>query len=166
MITARYTWDLPTLRPGLALYLKSHWTIKVLLVASLAFLVFGLWLGFTSRSGWIDIVPIFSFAAVLFFIPLLLRWKFSRAVRRSPFYGNEMNWTFDPEHLSLASDGLNTTLAWKKLVSATLSSQGILLYLSKQSFYWLPLSAFSSPADFQALQDLITQTGIPVKKVA
>jgi hypothetical protein len=160
MITARYTWDIPTLRTGFAVHRKTQRATKLILLIAIVFICWGAYDAITSEH-WISGVPLLFFGSLLLCgsRPLAL-WQFSRAVRRSPSFGSEMTYTFDPEQIVNSGEGHHSTFTWKKLYSATVTDEGVLLYTNKNLFHWIPVTAFSSPSDIATVQTYLLQNGV------
>jgi hypothetical protein len=87
-------------------------------------------------------------------------WQFSRAVRRSPSFGSEMTYTFDPQQIVNSGGGHHATFTWKKLYSATVAPDGILLYTNKNLFHWIPVTAFASPSDIATVQVYLNENSV------
>src|SRR5438477_1627129 len=99
MITARYTWDMETLRKGFAVHRKTQRAAKLIPLMALAFVAWGAYDSYTSEQ-WVVGLPLIAVGFLLLFgsRPLAM-WQFGRSVRRSPSYGSAMTYTFDPEQI-------------------------------------------------------------------
>jgi len=71
-----------------------------------------------------------------------------------------MTYTFDPEQIVNSGEGHHSTFACKKLYSATVTDEGVLLYTNKNLFHWIPVKAFASPADIATVQAYLQQNGV------
>ena len=111
-------------------------------------------------------MPLFAFGIVF---PLAIRpaiyWQFRRNIKRSPSYGCEMTYTFEPGQVTISGDGFHSTFIWNRLYSATVSPKGILLYPQKIVFHWVPASAFASPGDIDTVNSYLQQNGVKTKVV-
>jgi YcxB-like protein len=165
MVTARYTWDMETLRKGFAVHRKTQRAAKLIPLMALAFVAWGAYDSYTSEK-WIVGLPLIAVGFLLLFgsRPLAM-WQFGRSVRRSPSYGSAMTYTFDPEQIVNSGEGHHATFTWKKLYSATVTRDGILLYTNKNLFHWIPVSAFESPSDIHTVQSYLTQNGVRTQNV-
>src|SRR4051794_20518657 len=152
MVTARYIWDFDTLRKGFLLHRKSQRAAKFILLVAVVFVCWGAYDAIASER-WVGGAPLILCGLLLLFgsRPLAL-WQFRRAVLRSPSYGSEMTYTFDPEQIVNSGEGHHSTFTWKKLYSATVSDDGVLLYTNKNLFHWVPATAFASPSDIATVQ--------------
>jgi hypothetical protein len=160
MITARYTWDIGTLRKGFAIHRKTLRAIKLVPIIALFFICWGAYDAITSKQ-WIDgAVPLFFGSLLLFGARPLAFWQFQRAMRRSPSYGSEMTYTFSPEQIENFGEGHHSTFTWKKLYCATVTDDGILLYTQKTLFRWIPATAFNSPSDIATVRTYLEQNGV------
>jgi YcxB-like protein len=158
MITARYTWEIQTLQKALRLHRRTRWQTRLVPVVAITFVGLGVYLAVTAGRSWIDGLPPILFGVLLLLLggPLVY-WQFRRSARRSPSYGCEMTWTFDPQQIGIAGEGFNSTFTWKKLYSASISPAGLLLYPQKNLFHWIPRSAFQSQEDFAAVTSLVRE---------
>src|SRR5438105_3069591 len=121
MFTARYTWNTDTLRKGFAIHRKTQRAAKLIPLLAIAFIGWGVYGSYTS-GRWMTGLPLVVLGLLLLFGsgPLAM-WQFSRAVRRSPSYGGEMTYTFDPQQIVNTGEGHQATFIWKKLYSATVA---------------------------------------------
>src|ERR1700680_3310447 len=160
MVTARYTWNTDPLRRGFAIHRKTQRAAKLIPLIAIAFVVWGAYSSYTS-GDWVGGLPLVVLGLLLLFgsRPLAM-WQFSRAIRRSPSYGAEMTYTFDPQQIVNSGEGHHATFTWKKLYSATVSSDGVLLYTNKNLFHWIPVTAFASPSDMATVQTYLQQNGV------
>ncbi len=160
MITARYTWDIDTLREGFAVHRKLQRVTKLILLSGILFVCWGGYDAITSEH-WITGLPFLVLGAFLLFgsRPLAF-WQFSRAVRRSPSFQSEMTYSFDPEQIINSGEGHHATFTWKKLYSAAFTKEGVLLYTNKNLFHWIPVTAFTSPADIVTVHTYLEQNGV------
>jgi hypothetical protein len=160
MVTARYTWNTDTLRKGFAIHRKTQRAAKLIPLLAIAFVAWGAY-GAMKSHDWLSGLPLVVLGSLLLFgsRPLAM-WQFGRAVRRSPSYGGEMTYTFDPQQIVNSGEGHHATFTWKKLYSATVSNQGILLYTNKNLFHWIPVTAFAFPSDMATVQSYLQQNGV------
>jgi hypothetical protein len=163
MVTARYTWDTPTLRRGFALHRRTQRATKLVLLVAVGFTCWGAYDAVTAEH-WISGVPLLIFGLLLLFgsRPIAF-WQFGRAVRRSPSFGSEMTYTFDAEQIVSSGEGHHATFTWKTLYSATVADEGILLYANKNLFHWIPVTAFASPSDITTVQSYLQQNGVATR---
>jgi YcxB-like protein len=160
MVTARYTWDVDTPRKGFAIHRKTQRATKLIPLIAAAFIVWGTYSAVTSED-WTGNLPLVG-AGLLFLIgsrPLAM-WKFGRAVRRSPSFGSDITFTFDPQQITNSGEGHHATFTWKKLYSATVSRDGILLYTNKNLFHWIPATAFPTPSDVATVRSYLHENGV------
>jgi hypothetical protein len=164
MITARYKWDTDTLQRGFAIHRRTLTISKIAPIGGAAFLLAALYYVLAQPHSWIEGLPFIVFGVFLIFLsrPLAF-WQFRRAVRRSPSYGSEMTYTFDPEQITNSGEGHHATFTWKKLYSATVTPEGILLYTNKNLFHWIPLSAFTSSSDMATVQTYLRNNLVRTK---
>ena len=163
MITARYTWDIRTLRKGFAIHRKTQRATKLILLIAIIFIFWGAYDAITSEHWITGMPPLFFGCLLLFGSRPLAFWQFSRAVRRSPSFRSEMTYTFDPEQIVNSGEGHHSTFTWKKLYSATVSDEGVLLYTNKNLFHWIPAAAFASPSDITTVRSYLEQNGIRIR---
>jgi hypothetical protein len=163
MITARYTWDIPTLRRGFAVHRRTQRATKLVLLIGIVFMGWGVYDALTSEH-WISGMPLLIFGSLLLFAmrPIAF-WQFGRSVRRSPSFGSEITYTFDPEQITNSGEGHHAIFTWKKLYSATVTNEGILLYTNKNLFHWIPVTAFTSPSDVTTLQGYLQQNNVATR---
>jgi hypothetical protein len=160
MVTARYIWNTDTLGRGFAVHRKTQRATKLIPLLGFVFLVWGAYDAFTSEH-WISGAPLIVFGFLLLFgLRPLAMWQFRRAVSRSPSYGGEMTYTFDQEQIVNSGEGHHATFTWKKLYSATVTRDGILLYTNKNLFHWIPVTAFESPDDMATVQTYLLENGV------
>ena len=164
MVTARYTWDTDTLGKGFAVHRRTQRVAKFIPLIAFVFLAWGAYDALTSEHG-VSGAPLIVFGLLLLFglRPLAMR-QFSRAVRRSPSYGGEMTYMFDPQQIVNSGEGHHATFTWKKLYSATVTRDGILLYTNKNLFHWIPVTAFESPDDMATVQTYLQQNGVRTQR--
>jgi hypothetical protein len=160
MVTARYTWNIDSLRKGFAIHRRSQRAAKFIPLIAIAFAAWGAYESVTSGQ-WVSGLPLIVLGLLLLFgsRPLAM-WQFSRAVRRSPSFGSEMTYTFDPQQIVNSGEGHHATFTWKKLYSATVTRDGILLYTNKNLFHWIPVTAFASPSDMATVQSYLQDNGV------
>jgi hypothetical protein len=160
MVTARYIWNTDTLRKGFAIHRKTQHAAKLIPLIAMAFVAWGAYESYTS-GHWATGLPTVVVGLLLLFgsRPLAM-WQFSRAVRRSPSYSGEMTYTFDPQEIMNSSEGHHATFTWKKLYSATVTRDGILLYTNKNFFHWIPAAAFESPSGMTTVQTYLQENGV------
>src|SRR4030088_2435609 len=115
MINARYKWEIGTLTKGFAIHRKSLPATKYVPIIAIIFICWGAYDAVTS-DHWISGAPLLFLGTLLLFgtRPLAF-WQFRRAVRRSPSYGSDMTYTFDPDQIVISGEGHHTTFTWKKL---------------------------------------------------
>ena len=160
MITARFRWNVENLRKGFAIHCKTLRMTKLILVMAVVLIGWGAYEAFTSER-WVEGLPLVIFGTVLFLgaRPLAF-WQFRRAARRAPSYDSEITYTFDPQQIVVAGEGHHSTFTWKKLYSATISNDGILLYPQKTLFHWVPVTAFATPSDLASVRGFLEQNGV------
>jgi len=163
MITARYTWNTDSLQKGFAVHRRTQRVTKLFPIIGIPSLAWGVYEAFTSEQ-WVTGLPFILFAFILLFAagPLLTR-QFVRAVRRSPSYGNEITYKFDPEQVVISGEGHHAAFTWKRLYAATVTRDGILLYSNKNLFHWVPVTAFESGSDFALVPTYLQQSNVPTK---
>lgn len=163
MITARYTWNTETLAKGFAIHRKAQWAAKVAPLSAVAFIAWDGYASYTSGQ-WVTGLPLIVVGFLLLFgsRPLAM-WQFRRAVRRSRSYGGEMTYTFDSQQIVNSGEGHHATFTWKKLYSATVTREGVLLYTNKNLFHWIPVSAFESPSDLTTVQSYLEENNVPTR---
>jgi hypothetical protein len=160
MVTARYTWSIDALRKGFAVHRKTQRAAKLVPLLAIAFVAWGAY-GSYSSGHWVSGLPLVVLGLLLLFgSPPVAMWQFTRAVRRSPSYGAEMTYTFDTQQIVNAGEGYHSTFTWKKLYSATVTRDGILLYTNKNLFHWIPVTAFASPSDMATVQGYLQENGV------
>ena len=161
MITARYTWEIGTVRKGFAIHRRTLRVTKLVPPVAIFVIGWGAYEAITAVRSWTEGLPLLFFGALLLFgaRPLAF-WQFRRAVRRSPSYGSEMTYTFDPEQIVISGEGHHSTFTWNKLYSATVSDDGVLLYTQKNLFHWVPATAFASPSDIATVRSYLEQNGV------
>lgn len=163
MVTARYTWDTPTLRKGFALHRRTQRATKLVLLVAIGLIGWGVYDALTAKH-WISAVPPLLFGLFLLFgSGPIASWQFDRAARRSPSFGSEMTYTFDPEQVVNSGEGHHAIFTWKTLYSATVTEEGILLYPNKNLFHWIPVTAFASPSDIAIVRSYLQQNGVPTR---
>jgi pimeloyl-ACP methyl ester carboxylesterase len=94
------------------------------------------------------------FAAILpaVFIVLLLlgpRLDYAllkRNLRKSPFYGGEVHFSFSEKEVAVATPKSQGTLAWSAFTAAKRSSDGFLLFSGPSLYHWLPDSSLVAGA--------------------
>lgn len=160
MVSARYTWNIDALRKGFAIHRKTQRAAKLIPLIAIAFFGWGAYDSYTS-DRWVTGLPLIVVGLLLLFgsRPLAM-WQFSRAVRRSPSFGSQMTYTFDPQQIVNSGEGHHATFTWKKLYSATVTRDGILLYTNKNLFHWIPATAFTSPSDIATIQSYLQQNDV------
>jgi YcxB-like protein len=160
MITARYTWNIDSLRKGFAIHRRTQRATKFIPLVAIAFVAWGAY-GSVTSGHWVSGLPLIILGLLLLFgsRPLAM-WQFSRAVRRSPSFESEMTYTFDSQQIVNSGEGHHATFTWKKLYSATVTRDGILLYTNKNLFHWIPVTAFASPSDMATVQSYLQDNGV------
>ena len=165
MVTARFTWDIDTLRKGVAVHIKTQRAAKLIPLMAVVFLAWGAYSSYTT-GHWVAGLPLIVLGLLLLFgYRPLVTWQFSRAVRRSPSYGSQMTYTFDPQQIVNSGEGHHAAFTWKKLYSATVTGDGILLYTNKNLFHWIPVAAFESPSDIATVQNYLQENGVRTQNV-
>jgi hypothetical protein len=165
MITARYTWQIETVCKGFEIHRKTLRATKLIPIMAILFIGWGGYEAITS-GHWIAGFPLLLFGTLLLFgAGPLSSWQFRRAVRRSPSYGSEMTYIFDPAQITISGEGHHSTFTWKKLYSATVSPAGVLLYTQKTLFHWIPAAAFTSPSDIATVRSYLEQNGVRTRDI-
>jgi hypothetical protein len=162
MITARYRWEIETLRKAFAIHYKTLWAAKLAVIIGILSLFAGGYKAVTSEHG-IESLPLILFGALSLSARSFAFWQFRRAVRRSSNYGSEMTYMFAPEQVIISGEGHHSTFTWNKLHSATESREGILLYTLKTVFHWIPVTAFPSPSDLATVHSYLEQNGVRIR---
>jgi hypothetical protein len=161
-ITASYllTTDamLPALRWHQQKLLRVLWwpVLGVIMV----FILVGLFQdGFQTKDAIMTVVAIPLVLAGLwlwfFLMKNFLRSSQSRNIKSAPTYGKMMHWTVTNEALKCNLDNASSTLPWSQVYKSVETPDGVLIYLQKMLFNWLPKTAFTSEADYTRLLELL-----------
>jgi hypothetical protein len=94
------------------------------------------------------------FGILCLLISPVTKWNYRRVIKSHMLIGKEMTWTFDETYLVGAADnGFEVKMTWASMQSVLLTPQGILVYPQKNTFHWIPASAFSDTNVYhQAIQ--------------
>ncbi len=96
-------------------------------------------------------------------IPWLIYWRHLKNGRRLPSYNQPIVWKISEEGFEIDDATSKTFIAWNGLIKIIVRQDGILLYPQKAMLYWVPLTAFASPAEFDAATRLIPANRIAKK---
>ena len=112
----------------------------------------------------VSVIVAVAIIAVPFTIGSIVEWFLQRKIiRQMPVYGQTVSWELDETGIKAKGDGFFQERTWALCFSATLTKDGILLYLQKNLlFYWWPVECFPTEDDFRAAAALVLAN---VKKV-
>jgi hypothetical protein len=80
---------------------------------------------------------------------------------KSPFFGETHQWQFTPTGIKIKAPGKMSKLAWSQLTDFYAPTDGLLLYTSPATFFWLPKDGFASGDEFHQTLDLIRHQASP-----
>ncbi len=167
MVTARFIWNEANLRKGCAVHWKTLdkvWLTPYLGVIFIAASIYGAL--YTHPDEWAD--SLYGiFLGILFFTlrPLTL-WQLGRTLRRSPYFGTEMTYTFAPDQVVNFGEKHYSAFAWRRLESVVVTRDGLLLSINKNLFHWIPAIAFESPSDMKTVEGYLKEKRIRTEIVS
>lgn len=80
--------------------------------------------------------------------PLIWKMLHARRLRQLPGYGETVNYTFNPEEISICGENKKASITWPDLYEVVPNKKGLLLYHAKKSYTWIPREAFASAEDY------------------
>ncbi|MFH1228282.1 MAG: YcxB family protein, partial [Planctomycetota bacterium] len=107
------------------------------------------------RSITIDFVAGIIFFSIPFLYHIFISWLIKINIRKMPVLNKKATWLFDDKGISGKGEGFESSTAWQFIYSATISKEGLLIYPQENLFYWIPLSGFQTPEEFEAAQKII-----------
>lgn len=126
----------------------------VCLMISSCFLIY-------SREIVMGIIPIL-FVMVAVTAMAYEPWSIKRALRKSPFKGDEIDVSFTDNSFDLRSSLAITSLKWGIFTKVVRFEDGLLLFQSPHVFFWIPYSGLRTGSS-QQLEELVRKH-IPVNK--
>lgn len=85
--------------------------------------------------------------------PLIWKVMHGRNLRKLPGYGQTVLYTFTPEGCSIHGEDRTGEVSWGDLLECVTTKQGLLLYHSKKSYTWVPLTSFDNAEDMGVVSD-------------
>lgn len=165
MVTAHFTWNLENLRKGCAMHWKTLDKVWLTPYLGIIFLAAGIYGAFIHPGEWKELLWGVLLGLLFLSLRRLTLWQLERVIRRSPHYGTEMTYTFDPHKIANFGDKHYTFFGWKQLASATITHDGILLCVNKNLFHWIPVTAFESPSDMKTVEGYLKENEIRTRIV-
>lgn len=87
--------------------------------------------------------PLFVTAGSIGFLrPMIWQMWHERNVRKNPNYGSEIQYTFDHTGIKVSGEKGEYSLPWEKLYEYVIRSKGLLIYIDKKRFLWVPKKVF------------------------
>jgi hypothetical protein len=103
------------------------------------------------------VIPCAASGTVFLVGPLVAGWRIRRTVRKSPDLDTKVTWVFSEQGISMKGTAAEVARDWDRIYDAVIHSDGLLLYLEKDQFMWLPRSAFGSESEFEESGALIEE---------
>ena len=95
-------------------------------------------------------------AATFLLIPFFVLWLSRRKLAAIPIIDKPVTWWVDEKGISARGEGFEFSASWSTAYSALVTPKGILIYPQKNMFYWLPATAFASPAEWERARSFVT----------
>ena len=92
-------------------------------------------------------------------VPRLANWWSARALRSTPLYGRDVEWTVDADGVVLSSNGLDSPMPWSSFSQVVDTEDGMLL-LRRGTFYWLPSDHFVEADGHRVSSELAELSGV------
>ncbi len=160
-IRATSYFDAPTLKLGSAMHMRyRHPVFVVIRYCYLALIPIGiaLILAGDPQFGILCILV----GPILFLRKVFWQYRLIAGSKTSPQAGQALNWSFSDFGVSQKSEVHEKDFSWKDFDDRYLSPKGILFYLSKDQYFILPRSAFSTQEDFEKVSRLCeTKIALP-----
>ena len=119
-------------------------------------------MGFTIAFAFSEVPPpgtirgLFLILGATFLLsPFLGLWLSRRKLAAIPIIDKPMTWWVDDKGISARGEGFEFSATWATAYSALVTPKGILVYPQKTVFYWLPTTAFASPAEWERARDIV-----------
>lgn len=78
----------------------------------------------------------------------------SDQIRRMPECGELSSWTITEDGYEVKTLDINHPISWANVVETVSTPDGVLIYVQKDLFEWLPKAAFANEADYSRLLTL------------
>ena len=166
-VTASFTWDADDFMRGVR-YHRKQWSERIVRYLALWFAViaasalFLLWRtgGFDDSALWFVILLVGGLAGFL-----LPNWLTRRNLVRGPNQGRETKITIGPRSVRSELTGLSDNeWSWEAIVRAVCTPDGLMLYLSRGAFLWVPDHGFASASEMDRACEVAAQSGTPVRR--
>ncbi|MDB9741691.1 YcxB family protein [Akkermansiaceae bacterium] len=79
--------------------------------------------------------------SLAFLRPIIWQMWHERIARKNPAWGSKLHFTFNDEGVSLSGNQGSFTFPWADLFEVYLAKKGILIYLNRKKYLWIPYSA-------------------------
>ncbi|MFK7910098.1 MAG: YcxB family protein [Akkermansiaceae bacterium] len=88
--------------------------------------------------------------------PLIWKIMHARNLRKLPGYGQTVIYTFTPECMSIHGEDREGEVKWIDLLECITNKKGLLLYHSKKSYTWVPVTSFDNPDEMKQVSEWAT----------
>lgn len=161
-ITASYVLTTDAMLPALRWHQRNLFRI----VGGVMFGVIAVFmLGALFREGFQTQQVIMAAVALLLTLPAIWLWFFimkrflrmaqAQNIRSMPGYGQRMHWTATDDALKSSLENATSSIPWSQVFKSVETPDGILIYLQKMLFNWLPKTAFTTESDYTRFLGLV-----------
>ena len=156
MITFKSRFDKKYLSDGL----KAHFKIKLKLIKYLPLVGIGYFVLFIAISlignktislSTLDVVMIV--ACIMF--PYLYYYLNTINFKNNSLYGKELNWEVSSEFIRGSNESLEFKVRWRDIREVYKLGNGIIIYPSKNNYYWFPKSDFENENLFSEIMEYV-----------
>ena len=92
-------------------------------------------------------------------VPRFANWWSARALRSTPMYGRDVEWTVAADGVVLSSEGLDSPMPWSSFSQVVDTDEGLLL-VRPGTFYWLPTDRFVETDGHRLSSELAELSGV------
>jgi hypothetical protein len=134
---------------------KTPWQAYLFPAAGLCFVCFSVWILMQDGLRKASPLVLLAMGLYLIFRYWITGFSFTRAIRKNPQCGKQIEWEFSEEGYHAVISSAEVKSGWDGLFETYITPDGFLLYPQKGLFNWIPTSGFASLADVEALADIL-----------
>lgn len=124
-------------------------------LAGLVLIALGIFIVITP-SGSVTFGGMMAFSGVYC---ILRKWIhgifFLDSLRKSAHFGKSYTWTITEHEIEAHGEGAMSKVAWNQFHETVATPDGLLLYIDKNVYHWIPRKGFSSERDYDEARRII-----------
>ena len=90
-----------------------------------------------------------------FMRPIIWQVWHERQARHNPCYNTRLHYGFAEDVLSVKGNQGNYDLEWEKNYELVVTKKGVLIYMTKKSYLWVPKAALKSVEEMQKVEKIV-----------